>query len=163
MGGIKQSRLFRQIYKNGFWDENMGLDQYAYIAARENQRHDYWAGVVPKKDTKLGELHYENLDVQEPIEIAYWRKHPNLQGWMEQLFAEKGGECDTFNGVEVELTWEDIDRLEQVILAGQLPPTQGFFFGNDSDEYYREQDLEFCRRAKAELFMGLKVFYNSSW
>lgn len=96
----------------------MGLDQYAYIAARENQRHDYLAGVVPKKDTKLGELHYENTSVQEPIEIAYWRKHPNLQGWMEQLFAEKGGECDIFNGVEVELTWEDVDRLEKDILAG---------------------------------------------
>ena len=163
MGGIKQSKLFRRTLKNGFWDEDMGLDQYAYIAARENQRQDYWAGVVPKKDTKLGELHYENPSVQEPIEIAYWRKHPNLQGWMEQLFAEKGGRCDTFNGVEVELTWEDIDRLEHDILAGQLPPTQGFFFGSDSDEYYREQDLEFCRRAKAELFMGLKVFYNSSW
>lgn len=141
----------------------MGLDQYAYIAARENQRNDYWEGVVPKKDTKLGEPHYENPDVREPIEIAYWRKHPNLQGWMEQLFAEKGGRCDSFNGVEVELTWEDIDRLEQDILAGQLPPTQGCFFGSDSDDHYREQDLVFCRSAKAELFMGLRVFYNSSW
>jgi len=163
MGGIKQSKLFRRTLKNGFWDEDMGLDQYAYIAARENQRKDYWAGVVPRKDYQAGELHYENPGVPEPVEIAYWRKHPNLQGWMEQLFFDKGGKCDTFNGVEVELTWADIDRLEQDVRAGRLPPTQGFFFGSNSDEHYREADLEFCRRAKAELFMGLKVFYNSSW
>ena len=125
MGGIKQSKLFRRILKNGFWDEDMGLDQYAYIAARKNQRADYWDSVVPRKDTSLGELHYENPGVPEPVEIAYWRKHPNLQGWMEQLFANKGGECDIFNGVEVELTWADIDQLEQDILAGRLPPTQG--------------------------------------
>jgi hypothetical protein len=41
--------------------------------------------------------------------------------------------------------------------------TTGFFFGNASDDYYREQDLEFVRQARAELFLGLRVFYNSSW
>ena len=24
-------------------------------------------------------------------EIAYWRKHPNLHGWMEDLYYKKGG------------------------------------------------------------------------
>jgi hypothetical protein len=28
---------------------------------------------------------------------------------------------------------------------------------------YREQDLAFVREARADLFMGLRVFYNSSW
>lgn len=140
----------------------MGLDQYMYVAARAGQYKDFYENADIIKDEKHN-IQYQNSSVPQPIEIGYRRKHPNLQGWMEQLFAEKGGECDTFNGVEVELTWEDVDQLEQDVLAGRLPPTQGFFFGNDSDEYYREQDLEFCRRAKAELFMGLKVFYNSSW
>jgi hypothetical protein len=53
--------------------------------------------------------------------------------------------------------------LEKDIKQGRLPATSGFFFGEDSDEYYRPQDLEFIKRAKAELFLGLKVFYNSSW
>jgi hypothetical protein len=162
MGGIKQSKLFRRTYKNGFWDEDMGLDQYMYVAARAGQYKDFYENADIIKDENHN-IQYQNSSVSQPIEIGYRRKHPNLQGWMEQLFAEKGGECDTFNGVEVELTWDDIDRLEQDVLAGRLPPTQGFFFGSDSDEHYREQDLEFCRRAKAELFMGLKVFYNSSW
>jgi hypothetical protein len=68
-----------------------------------------------------------------------------------------------FNGIELELTREDIDKLEQDVLNGKLPHTEGFFFGQPSDNYYREQDLKFCREARAELFLGLKVFYNSSW
>jgi hypothetical protein len=68
-----------------------------------------------------------------------------------------------FNGVELELTWEDLDQLEQDVKEKRLPATTGFFFGEDSDEYYLEQDLEFIKTARADLFMGLKVFYNSSW
>ncbi len=107
----------------------------------------------------------------EQIEIAYWRKHPNLHGWMEQLWEAKGrlGIIDSsyqdvmFNGVEVELTWDDLDQLEEDITNGRLPHTTGFFFGSNSDDYYQSQDLEFVRKARAELFTGLKVFYNSSW
>jgi hypothetical protein len=98
----------------------------------------------------------------------YWRKHPNLHGWMERLWEEQGrpgAESDTemFNGIEVELTWTDIENLEADILNENLPGTTGFFFGDDSDEYYRESDLEFVKQAKADLFLGLKVYYNSSW
>lgn len=121
----------------------MGLDQYAYTAAKT-----------------------ASLVLGEGREIAYWRKHPNLQGWMEALFAEKHPDWELdhgFNGVELELTWEDLERLEQAVLSGNLPRTTGFFFGEDSDEYYRDTDLEFVKNAKAEVFMGLKVFYNSSW
>ena len=90
---------------------------------------------------------------------------------MEQLWEAKGrpGVIDTsyqdvmFNGVEVELTWDDLDQLEEDITNGRLPHTTGFFFGSNSDDYYQSQDLEFVRKARAELFTGLKVFYNSSW
>ena len=142
----------------------MGLDQYAYVAAKAGQRDEYW---------NQHDLPEDQRTVNKPREIAYWRKHPNLQGWMERLWREKGqpggdsGQEEQwgsgFNGVELELTWEDIDRLEQAIRSAQLPDTQGFFFGEPSDDYYREQDLEFCRNARADLFCGLKVFYNSSW
>jgi hypothetical protein len=53
--------------------------------------------------------------------------------------------------------------LESAVLNRELPGTSGFFFGNNADEEYREQDLEFIRQARAELFLGLRVFYNSSW
>ena len=127
----------------------MGLDQYAYVASKANTDYD---------DTSRQE-------------IAYWRKHPNLQGWMEKLWESKGGDNElskwgsNFNGVELELTWDDIDKLEKDIKSGEVSRlgTAGFFFGNPSDDVYYEQDLKFCVDAKAECFLGRKVFYNSSW
>jgi len=136
----------------------MGLDMYAYSATKVNTQRDYWDGYDFEK---------KKSNSPEPKELAYWRKHPNLHGWMERLWESKG--CpgdnpeDMFNGVELELTWEDLEQLEQDVSAGRLPETAGFFFGAASDEYYREQDLQFIREAKADIIVGLKVFYNSSW
>jgi len=65
--------------------------------------------------------------------------------------------------IKTQLDWTDIENLEADILADNLPGTTGFFFGDDSDDYYKEQDLEFVKQAKADLFLGLKVYYNSSW
>jgi hypothetical protein len=83
---------------------------------------------------------------------------------MRRLWESQGNTGD-FNGDELELTWEDLDRLEHDITHGCVASIgeQGFFFGNPSDDDYREQDLEFIQKARAELFLGLRVFYNSSW
>ena len=136
----------------------MGLDQYAYVAAKAGQQTEFYDTAVYDENLK----EYANPNVPKPREIAYWRKHPNLQGWMQRLWESKGNSGD-FNGDELELTWEDLDELERAVTHGQLPPTSGFFFGNEADEHYRESDLKFIREARAELFLGLKVFYNSSW
>ena len=122
----------------------MGLDMYAYAAAKA----------------------YDHNSDSESREIAYWRKHPNLHGWMEQLWRSRNTDPAVdpmFNGVELELTWEDLELLEEDIKNGRLPHTVGFFFGDNSDDYYQSQDLEFVKQARAEIFSGLKVFYNSSW
>ena len=122
--------------------------------------------------------------------IIQWRKHPNLQGWMERLWRkQKCGDSDKFvkngrtiykegysnhtnmgdpfNQEEVELTLDDIKRLRLDIcnktLNGGHGDTTGFFFGDSSDEYYRETDIDFCDQAKAALDKGCKVIYYSSW
>jgi hypothetical protein len=135
----------------------MGLDMYAYVAAKAGQNDEYWESAQLDTETK----EYVS-PVSKPRELAYWRKHPNLHGWMHRLWTDQGNSGD-FNGDELELTREDLDLLEYAVVNGELPGTSGFFFGDDADEYYREQDLKFIREARAELFMGLKVFYNSSW
>jgi hypothetical protein len=148
----------------------MGLDQYAYVAARAGQQQEYYATSEFNEETR----EYGSATVAKPRELAYWRKHPNLQGWMESLWKRKmndtnkelpndSGFGSVFNGIELELTLEDIDQLEKDVLEDRLPSTSGFFFGEDSDSYYQTQDLEFIKQARAELFCGLKVFYNSSW
>ena len=126
---------------------------YAYVATKAGAQQEYWDQY---------EVETEQRTVSRPREIAYWRKHPNLHGWMQQLWESKGN-TGSFNGDELELTWEDLDALEQAVVQAQLPTTGGFFFGDPSDSYYHEQDLKFIKNARAELFSGLKVFYNSSW
>ena len=51
----------------------MGLDQYA--TARKGEARTDDEGYTYYEDSK---------------ELAYWRKHPSLQGWMEDLWIEKG-------------------------------------------------------------------------
>ena len=133
----------------------MGLDQYAYVAIKADAHDEYYEAEYGNDVSRKG-------TVSKPRELAYWRKHPNLQGWMRGLW-ESRGNTGEFNGDELELTWEDLEALEEAIQADNLPGTQGFFFGDDADDYYREQDLKFIREAKAELIVGLRVFYNSSW
>ena len=125
----------------------MGLDQFAYCIDNNGEKE----------------------------ELAYWRKHPNLQGWMENLWESKGrpsfNQEETAGGlglsdlncVPVELTYEDLDALEDAIVYGHLPATNGFFFGSDSDDYYKRQDLEFIQKAREALDNGSKVYYDSWW
>jgi hypothetical protein len=126
---------------------------YAYVAKKENEMREYYESYDYNTDSG---------PVAKPREIAYWRKHPNLHGWMHKLWNEKGHSGD-FNGDELELTFEDLDRLEYVVKHKELPGTSGFFFGTDADDYYRAQDLEFVKQARSELTQGMRVFYNSSW
>lgn len=95
-------------------------------------------------------------------EIMYWRKHPNLHGWMQDLYYEKGGEAESFNCVPVELTSEDLDRLEKDILENRLPHTDGFFFG-ESRSGINEKDLEFIKLSREAIAEGERVFYDSWW
>jgi len=98
----------------------------------------------------------------ESDRFHYWRKHPNLHGWMEALYREKGGEARHFNCVAVALDAGDLDRLEADITGGRLPETQGFFFGI-SDGAEREDDLALIAKARQHLAAGMTVFYSSWW
>ena len=143
----------------------MGLDQYAY-AVTEGGEND-----------------------GEQLHLTDWRKHNRLQGWMEELWEEKGrpyqGNLDdvengfgsSFNCVPVELTLEDLNQLETDINEKVLPETGGFFFGGDSfdwedddgnppkegDYYYKKTDLQFIEDARKAINKGKKVYYNSWW
>ena len=123
----------------------MGLDQYATARRGEAKTDDE------------GFTYYE-----DSMELSYWRKHPNLQGWMEDLYHEKGGEQE-FNCVDLELTLEDLELLEESLDEEALPETAGFFFGTDSSDYYAEADREFIREARAAIKQGYTSVYSSWW
>jgi len=123
----------------------MGLDQYA--TARKGEARTDDEGYTYYEDSK---------------ELAYWRKHPSLQGWMEDLWIEKGNSGE-FNCVDVELTLGDLDSMEEALDENALPETVGFFFGENSEEHYAEQDREFIVNARAAIKQGYTVVYTSWW
>lgn len=121
----------------------MGLDMYAFTTNEV-------------LDTPV------DFKVDGYVDVHYWRKHPNLHGWMENLYREKGGKDETFNCVNLQLTADDLDRLEADIRAGNLPATSGFFFG-ESDGSEKDDDLAFVEKARQALDAGLALCYTSWW
>ena len=139
----------------------MGLDQTAIARKGEPRKvkSEYTYTDLDGTEHKGVE---EYLEWDDSIELATWRKHPNLQGWMQELYYEKGGEGE-FNCVDVELTFEDLDALEATLDEEELPETVGFFFGSNADDHYAEADREFIVQARAAIKKGYKVFYSSWW
>lgn len=137
----------------------MGLDMNAYRMGYTPTKEVDFSDEIFAKDDR-GELDYETPIVGAK-EIAYWRKHPDLHGWMENLYREKGGREQSFNGDLVVLTLADLDRLEEDILRKNLPKTTGFFFGESMEISLK--DLEFVLEARKAIQEGDTVFYDSSW
>ena len=123
----------------------MGLNMYAFFTD---------APLSSKVDFHVGE--------DAGWEIQYWRKHPNLHGWMHALYLAKGGEKKNFNAATVALDIDDLDVLEKCILEDRLPFTTGCFFGS-SDGWELEDDLVFVARARKLIKGGKSVFYTARW
>jgi hypothetical protein len=130
----------------------MGLDQYVFTLD-----NDF---IVSKETDFLTEEQKKNFYFNE---IFYWRKHPNLHGWMKNLYHQKGGLDEKFNcNNEVILTLEDISNLLKDVTQNNLPYTEGFFFGK-SYEKYKIKDIDFCDIATKLLKDGKKIYYTSNW
>ena len=116
----------------------MGLDQYAF--ARK----------------KAEDSATEEEDV---IQIATWRKHANLEGWMSSLFRERGGTGD-FNCIELRLFEKDLATLEQQYQT--LDTAEGFFWGESRLED-DDRTLAFINQAKELMADGYEIIYSSWW
>ena len=123
----------------------MGLDQYAYKVKRD---YNY----------------EEKTETITKVEIAYWRKHNALEGYMCDLFRSKGGDGE-FNCRTLPLNNDDLNELEETINKKELPETEGFFFGNDTsqDEECNAQDKQFIDDARKALYDGWEIEYTSWW
>ena len=144
----------------------MGLDQYG--------------GTI---ETKVFDYDDSNDEYQiaSPFE---WRKHARLQEFMNRLYMEKNSVehkwessiddngkkwINPISWDEMELTKEDIDKLDEAIQNGYQNYfcDGGFFWGHGFQEEavsdYKKQDKEFVAYAKKALKDDKKVFYECSW
>jgi hypothetical protein len=132
----------------------MGLDMYL------NGKRYY----MDRPAEVLGKLRKK----AEIYELGYWRKHPNLHGYIVDNFADGVDDCR-----EIALGEDRINQLIEAVKAKELPETQGFFFGQSdgSDEEIAE-DLTILQGALEWLLEWLletdegmcrSVSYRASW
>lgn len=133
----------------------MGLDMYL-----EGRKHMFKSYRDPDSDP-----HEDGHRLKgKTLDLGYWRKHPNLHGYIVNSFAGGKDECQ-----DIELSQEDLVATIAAVKAGQLPETSGFFFGKSSmDDEERLDDLAILTNALLWLQIeepGVlrSVVYRASW
>lgn len=152
----------------------MGLDMYL-------RGEDYIFGFSkePKPSVVCSWLK-ENVEAPEAksvtFDLGYWRKHPDLHGFIVENFAGGVDECQ-----RIELSADNITSIIQAAEGDRLAHgTEGFFFGQSPQkdakseterECYQQQldeDLQIFKRALAWLAdqpdgIWRSVYYEASW
>ncbi len=135
----------------------MGLDNYLMRRATlvsENPNH----GVIGHRSE----------------ELHYWRKQYALHEWMRNLYLNKGGtlEDEGFNHVDIILTNEDLDLLEEAVIAGELKKPPHYldkeavsiflsFHSNYKTGQMPEDMAKALKEARSAIQKGYTVYYYS--
>ena len=96
------------------------------------------------------------------LDLGYWRKHPNLHGYIINTYAEGEDECQ-----KIYLDDEQLEDIADAIENNRLPHTEGFFFGKSEwHEEEKAKNAEKFRKA-SEWLKGqdawCDVIYQASW
>lgn len=129
----------------------MYLEGHKYVRAPYNE---------PEKQLKE-----DGFPVSKTIlELGYWRKHPNLHGYIVNTFASGVDNCEA-----IFLNRDDLLQIITAIETNQLPQTTGFFFG-ESDPSRDLPTIEILRKAinwldsKPDNPLEVRmVYYQASW
>jgi hypothetical protein len=132
----------------------MGLDMYL-----TGERY-FFEHKVPRRVTEDG-FPIES----ERLALGYWRKHPNLHGYIVKTFADNTDNCQA-----IDLSADDIKDILSAISSERLPFTEGFFFGrSENTQEERDEDTVIFTKAlewltspdPAEAFRTVE--YRASW
>jgi len=164
----------------------MGLDMYIYKTTKDRIELDdnllvtsfnrYEGKISDSLKVELEEDDFDEEDFDEELnkayeEFFYWRKHPAIHNWMEELYVQRGGK-ETFNGIFLYLSKEDLKNLKKDIVKKKLNyEATGFFFGKSLNPHTQEglsqlkRDLEFVNLSLQEIKNNSNVtfIYDSSW
>lgn len=110
----------------------------------------------------------DGIEVEEVrLKLGYWRKHPDLHGFIVQTFAGGLDECQ-----EIPLNTECLRQIREAVEQKKLPKTTGFFFGDSThwaDPESMQQTLTMLTKAEEWLGGGdskkefRSVIYRASW
>jgi len=107
----------------------------------------------------------EGFEVSEYLlNLGYWRKHPNLHGYIVENFANGDDECQ-----RIYLSPENLLQIIAAVEADDLPHTEGFFFGeSDLSRNQKDADTTIFRSAYSWLLKDIEgvwksIYYQASW
>lgn len=128
----------------------MGLDMNLY-----GVKH-YYGNNQPKED---------GFPVsKKELELGYWRKHPNLHGFIVNEFANSVDECQ-----DIPLELEHLKVTVKAIKEKTLPATDGPFFGHsDGSEDANSikifnQAIDWLKKDDPKSDESRTVYYRASW
>ena len=124
----------------------MGLDQFAFKVRSRNLESQ-------KQDVDF------NVDDIEKEELCYWRKHYDLDNWMQQRYRSKGGNDDMFNCCWMKLSKLDLTELEVCLLKGEIK----YRDWPDELKDQLQRDFDFVDDAKKAIDNGYDVLYTNWW
>lgn len=91
--------------------------------------------------------------------LGYWRKHPNLHGYIVQTFADGVDECQL-----IELTKLDLLAIIEAVQTDALPLTKGFFFGVSDGPDDQDTTAQITKAIEwLDAAPGRRVTYEASW
>jgi hypothetical protein len=111
---------------------------------------------IKKENIKMGLDMFLMCDDEE---IGYWRKHPNLHGFIVQTFADGIDKCQ-----KIPLTLSDVKKIIFATKNKMLPLTTGFFFGQSYPEYDQDTlDIFEVAKKRLEKDPDCELYYRASW
>lgn len=119
-----------------------------------------------------GEIYFFRLTEEQrktqPVEhiyrLGYWRKHPDLHGYIVEKFANGEDDCR-----KIELSACNVRQIIEAIRRSKLPHTEGFFFGESAnDEAQKAEDIGILENALLWLDAEddgtyRSIAYQASW
>jgi len=120
------------------------------------------AGVRYYKYDNLEEDNIGARKMEETVELAYWRKHPDLHGYIVNTFAGGVDNCE-----KILLEEKDLLRIKNAVNQNALPKTEGFLFGVSITA---DQQATLSQLDKAIDWISIKeegffkqLYYQASW
>lgn len=95
-------------------------------------------------------------------EIAYFRKHSDLHGWMDEEWRKLYGDDIDFNCEYLEITEDMLKRLSDYLKLPEKKHYKGFFWGTSTDEDWKETK-KLIPELKKRMKNGERIYYYSWW
>lgn len=133
----------------------MGLDMY--LTGEKYQFKDW--------ENPTNNQHQDGFRVKGlNLDLGYWRKHPDLHGFIVQNFANDHDDCQP-----IHLSSKNIEAIIEAVQQDRLPKTNGFFFGESLNDHEQKTEaiaifqkvLKWMSSVPEDYFH--EVTYQASW